>query len=449
MSKSTDVIVLAAGRGQRLRANSPKPLAILAGQPLIAHVLAAAAKIKPRRIVAVVPPNAYALRKTAAAAYPEIQFAVQESPRGTANAALQGARKLDNSGTALVLCADAPLLSAATLQKLRRAAKQHPALLCFHTPNPRGYGRIVRRNGKTAEIVEEKHANARQKQIQEVFAGALAADNAWLKSALPKLRPQKSGGETYLTEIAALAMQQNSPATTVAAAKDEAAGINTPAELAEAENALRKRRAQQLADRGAQIADHMRLDVRGDVRCGQGAEIDVNVILSGSVVLGRGCKIGANCVIADSVLGADTHILPFCHIEGANIGARCAVGPFARIRPQTAVKQESRIGNFVEVKNSALGAKVKAGHLAYLGDAEIGKGVNIGAGAITCNYDGKTKHKTRIGEGAFIGSGVQLVAPVKVGRGAYVAAGTALAKDAPPDMLTLARPKQTSRRKKK
>ena len=450
MPKPVDIIVFAAGGGRRLRAGMPKPLAVLAGRPLIAHVLAAAAKIAPRRIIVVVPPGAPELRDAARRAFAKVEFAVQKEPRGTADAARQGAALLGEDGVIITACADAPLVQAATLQKMRRAAAGGAlAFMCFRTENPRGYGRIVRSGGEIVEIVEEKDADAARRKIGEVFGGALAAEAARLKPLLSKLRAGHAAGELYLTQIAEIARRQNIPAKAVFTEKEESLGVNTPGELAAAAAAMRRRRAEELMARGVRIADPLRLDVRGEVRAGRDVEIDVNVILSGEVALGRGCQIGANCIIGDCEIGAGAQIAPFCHLHGAKIGARCAVGPFARIRPQTRLKTGARIGNFVEIKNTEIGAAAKAAHLAYLGDAEVGDGANIGAGVITCNYDGKKKHRTIIGAGAFIGSDVQLIAPVRVGRGAYIAAGTTLAKDAPADKLTWSRVAQTSRGKKR
>ncbi|MBE8158749.1 MAG: NTP transferase domain-containing protein, partial [Betaproteobacteria bacterium] len=297
MPKPADVIVLAAGRGRRLRAATPKPLLMLAEKPLLAHVLAAAVKLAPRRIVVVVPPDSSdsaALRAVARSVYPKTEFAVQPSPRGTADAARCGAQLLGGGGIAFVLCADAPLIAAATLQKMRRsAAAGAPALMCFVAKNPSGYGRIVRGGGIVSEIVEEKDTDVRQRKICEVFAGALAADAAWLKSALPKLRADNAAGELYLTGLVALARRQNIPARAVFADAEETLGVNTPSELAAAAAVLRRRRAEMLMARGARIADPLRLDVRGEVRAGRDVEIDVNVILSGLVVLGKGSSIGA------------------------------------------------------------------------------------------------------------------------------------------------------------
>lgn len=446
MEASADIVVLAAGRGSRMRSAMRKPLLHLAGEPLLAHVLSVAKQIRPRRIIVVVPPDSEEERATAAKAFPAAEFAVQPAPRGTADAAARAAAMLRGPGIALVLCADAPLLSAISLRKMRRIAESgRLALLTFEASSPQGYGRVARdKTGAVSAIVEERDANAAQKKIQEAFAGALAAPAEWLRRSLGKIRTGKASGEKYLTALAEIALREGSPAAAVRAPEAEAAGVNTPAQLAEAEHALRLRRAAELMARGVSIADPARADFRGTVRAAAGARIDVNVILHDSS-LGAGCEIGAHSVLIDCKVGPRTRVLPFCHLEGASIGADCSIGPFARIRPGSSIGREARVGNFVEVKNSALEAGAKAGHLAYLGDARVGAAANIGAGAITCNYDGRKKHRTVIGAGAFVGSGAQLIAPVKVGRGAYVAAGTALSRNAPAEHLAIARAPQTVR----
>ena len=462
MGDAFDVVVMAAGRGRRLRADVLKPMLSLAGEPLIAHVLAAVAPLSPRRMLAVIPPRADELQIAAREACPTVQFAEQPTPKGTAEAALRGLVALEalqkkdggGNGMVLIVCADSPLLQTAALRTMRRRAKNSSlSLLCFRAANPRGYGRIVRGDdGKVAAIVEEKEADATQREIDEVFAGALVAPRKWLTASLKKIVAggkglpfRKRGGEYYLTWLAEIARREEMAVATVSAAEEEAAGINTMADLAAAEGVLRRRRAEELMRRGAQIADPMRLDIRGQVRGGRGAVIDVGVILAGRVSLGRGAKIGAHSVVCDSAIGAEAEILPFCHLQGATVGTRCQIGPFARLRPGANIGKETRVGNFVEIKNSVLGAKVRANHLAYLGDADIGAGANIGAGVITCNYDGRRKRRSQVGAGAFVGSDSQLIAPVKVGAGAYVAAGTTVAKDAPARHLTMARTPQSSR----
>ena len=447
MQTPVDVVVLAAGRGSRLRTDMPKPLLPLAGEPLIAHVLAAAEKLRPRNMVVVVPSGDEAVRNAAREySVRNIAFAVQLKPNGTADAARCGAEKVAADGIVLILCADAPLISVESLRRLKNAAKTRPALLSFYAENPAGYGRIVRNQKIVAAIVEEKDARGDVCAIREVFAGAIAAPAKWCRQNLARIRASR-GGEMYLTDLAALAFAQNNAACTVPVAAAEAAGINTFSELARAENEIRRRRTAALMAQGVRVADPARTDLRGNVRAGRDSEIDINTVLQ-NVVLARGVKIGAHCVITDCRIGADARIEPFCHLHGATIGARCTVGPFARIRPQTQMQTGAHVGNFVELKNARLGAGVKAGHLAYLGDAEIGANANIGAGVISCNYDGRRKHKTVIGADSFVGSDTQLIAPVRVGRGAYIAAGTTLTKDAPPDALTWSRIPQTSRKKR-
>lgn len=450
MQKPLDIVVLAAGRGSRLGADTPKPLMPLAEAPLLVHVLAGLDKLQPRRVVIVLPPACPQLRETAVAACPQATCVIQQRPRGTADAARCGVQKLAKNGAVLILCADTPLLAAAALRAMKKqAASGVLTLLCFQASKPQGYGRIVREGKKIVAIVEEKDAAGSQRQISEVFAGALAAPSAWLATALGKTRTRNASGEFYLTDLAALAHRENMPVAAVQTDEETAAGVNTMADLAAAETVLRRRRTAALMARGVRITDPARVDVRGRVRVGRNVEIDVNVILNGEVKLGRGCRIGAHCVISDCVLGEDVRVEAFCHLYGATIGARCVVGPFARLRPRTTLAAAARVGNFVEIKNSDLGAGVKAAHLSYLGDATVGRGANIGAGVITCNYDGKRKSRSIIGADAFIGSDVQLVAPVRVGRGAYIAAGTTLYKDAPAGQLTLSRTPQASHQRKK
>ena len=448
MAKPLDIIILAAGRGSRLRAETPKPLLPLAGEPLLAHVLSAAAALRPRRIVIVVSADSQAVQETAREKFAKVEFAVQKTPRGTGDAARCGAAVLNDNGTALILCADAPLLEKSVLRKLANAAAKTPALLTFIAKNPRGYGRVLRENKHITAVVEDKDASAKQKQIDEVFAGALAAPCNWLKRAVRRLRANNKAGELYLTELAELANRDKLPAAAITAEETEATGINTLQDLAIAEAYLRQRRAAALMTQGVGIVDPARIDLRGHVRAGRGTMLDVNVVLE-NTTLARNVAVGAHCVITDCAIGEGARILPFCHLEGAKIGAECVIGPYARVRAPTTIGKGARIGNFVELKNANIGAGTKAGHLSYLGDVNTGEHANIGAGVITCNYDGRKKHKTDIGAEAFIGSDSQLIAPVRVGQGAYIAAGTTLTKDAPPGELTWSRTLQTSRRRRK
>lgn len=467
-----------------MRGDVPKPLLLLAGEPLIVHVLRAAMQLRPRKVAVVVAPwSQDQIRKVASECCPRAEFVLQKEPLGTADAAKRGMSVLADNGVVMIMCADAPLLSGNSLRRLSSAAHRRLALLTFPAHDPAGYGRIARaeelqppmksnrantaRNagaknatqnqtgGVITAIVEDKHARGKLQNINEVFSGALAAPSLWLKQNLKRIRPanhhksaaKNKTGEYYLTGLAQFAFAQGKPAASVSTSEAEAAGINTPAELASAESEMRRRRTCELLANGVRIVDPARVDVRGKVRVARGAAVDVNVVLDNTTVA-AGAVIGANCVLIDCKIGTDVKVEPFCHLQGATIGARATIGPFARIRPQTDIRNDAKVGNFVEVKNARLGANAKAGHLAYLGDAEVGANVNIGAGVITCNYDGKNKHKTVIGADAFIGSDTQLIAPVKVGRGAYVAAGTTLTKDAPARKLTWSRAPQSSRRRK-
>lgn len=447
MAKPLDIIILAAGRGSRLCAEIPKPLLPLAGEPLLAHVLSTASALRPRRIVIVVSADSEAVRETAQTNFAKVEFVVQKTPKGTGDAARCGSALLEDDGTALILCADAPLLEKSILRKLANAATKTPAFLTFIAKKPHGYGRILREKKQIIAVIEDKDASAQQRQIDEVFAGALAAPSNWFKRAVQCLSSNNKAGEFYLTELAELAKQDKVSATAVIAEETEAAGINTLQDLAVAESYLRQRRAAALMAQGVNIIDPARIDLRGQIRAEHGATVDVNVVLE-NTTLARDVVIGAHCVITDCMIGEGSQILPFCHLHGAKIDAECVVGPYARVRASTTIGKGARIGNFVELKNANIGAGAKAGHLSYLGDVNVGEHANIGAGVITCNYDGKQKHKTDIGADAFIGSDSQLVAPVRIGRGAYIAAGTTLTKDAPPGELTWSRTMQTSRRRR-
>ncbi len=456
MKAEVDVIILAAGRGSRMRAAAPKPLLPLSGRALVHYVLDAVAAIRPRRVVMVIPSarqspdDANALRAVKHHKLPRIVFAEQPNPRGTADAAQCGLGALPNAkgGAAMIICADSPLITAPTLRKLSAAANKNMlALLSANTSQPKGYGRIVRDdNNRVRAIVEEKDADAKTRAIGEIYGGALAAPLSWLKIQVPKTDARNKARERYLTDLAKAAAESGFAVKCITGEAEEAFGINTPADLAKAEALMRGRRAEVLMRRGVRLADPSRLDIRGEVRGGAGAFVDANVLFSGRVFIGRDCVIGANCVISDCKIGDNARIEPFCHLHSAVIGRGCVVGPFARLRPQTTMAEGANVGSFVEVKNSTLRANAKAGHLAYIGDAIVGKNANIGAGAITCNYDGSQKHQTIIGDGAFVGSGVELIAPVNIGKGAYIAAGSTITRDAKAGALTVARCRQKTRR---
>ena len=455
------IVILAAGRGRRLRSARPKPLAQLAGRAIVLRVADAVRPLKPNTLAVVVAPDdpetpAILLADHAdpsrpgrsSGPLPVPVFPVQKNPNGTGHAAAQALPHLPDSGAVLILCADAPLLQTGPLRKLVRDP-QALSLLVFRPPDPAGYGRVVRDpQGGVADIAEERDANPQVRKIPEAFAGALCAPAAWLKKILPRIRPQRPGGEIYLTRLPALARADGVPVATVRCGADDALGVNSPADLARAEAALRRREAEKLLARGAQLADPLRLDIRGTVRPAPGVFVDANVLFIGKVTLGENARVGANCVLENCAVGKNAVVHPFSHLSGARVGAGCEVGPFARLRPGAVLGDGAKIGNFVEVKNASIGRGAKAGHLSYLGDAEVGAAANIGAGAVTCNFDGRKKSRTRIGRGAFIGSGTQLIAPVEVGAGAYVAAGSAVTRNVSPGALAFARARQTEKRRK-
>ena len=447
---SVSVVILAAGEGRRLRSSRPKPLAELAGKPLILRVLDAVRPLKPKKIAVVVGPRdsqiPALLRQHEASPAPV--FPVQKNPRGTGHAAAQALSHLPNSGAVLILCADSPLLQSAHLRKLIRNPRA-VSLLVFRPQNPHGYGRILRgAQNKIVAVAEQRDASAQDKKIPEVFSGALCAPAAWLKKNLPKIRPAKNSGEIYLTRLPELAVRDGLPITSVQCPPEDALGVNAPADLALAENVLRKRESEKLLARGVQLADPMRVDIRGTVRAAKDAFVDANVLFVGEVALGENCRIGPNCILENCILGKNAVVHPFCHLREVKVGDNCEVGPFARLRPGATLAAGAKIGNFVEIKNSQVGEEVKVGHLSYLGDAEVGARANIGAGTITCNYDGRKKSRTRIGAGAFVGSGTQLIAPVEVGAESYVAAGSAITRNVSPGALAFARARQTEKKRK-
>ena len=422
-----NVVILAAGQGKRMRSAQPKVLHPIAGRPMLAHVLDTARTLGAGRLCVVYGHGGEAVREALPAA--DIAWARQEPQLGTGHAVLQALPHLDPVAPTLVLYGDVPLIRAETLARLLAlAGNDSLALLTAYQGDPTGYGRIVREDGRIVRIVEEKDANAAERAITEVNTGILAAPTAALQRWLPRLGNCNAQGEYYLTDIVALAVAEKLP---VVACQPvhlwEVDGVNSKAQLAALERIHQRNIAEALMEQGVTLADPARIDVRGELCCGRDVFIDVNCVFEGKVVLGDGARINANCVLQDAVVGAGS-----------------VVGPFARLRPGTDLAEDVHIGNFVEVKNSRIAAHSKANHLAYLGDATVGSRVNVGAGTITCNYDGANKHRTIIEDDAFIGSDTQLVAPVTVGRGATLGAGTTLTKDAPPDQLTVSRAKQVS-----
>ena len=425
-----------------MRSALPKVLQPLAGQPLLAHAIAAAEGLEPHSICVVYGHGGEQVQEYFAGG--DLQWALQEPQLGTGHAVQQAMPHLNADDVAVIMYGDVPLVRTETVANLASAANDGPAVLTVIEDNPSGYGRIIRDPaGAIVAIVEEKDATEDQRRIDEVNTGLLACPVKQLGPWLDALKSDNAQGEYYLTDIVATAVADGVKVTAVMAdSATEVMGINDKQQLAVAERAYQARMAGQLMQNGVTLIDPARVDVRGMLKCGTDVSIDINTVFAGEVVLGNHVSIGPNCVISDCVIGDGSVIEANSVLQSAQVGENCNVGPFARLRPDAELLDESRVGNFVEVKNTTLGKGSKANHLTYLGDAEIGSGVNVGCGTITCNYDGAYKHKTIIGDNAFIGSGVELVAPVTVGAGATVGAGSTIGKDAPADELTLERARQ-------
>jgi len=440
-----NIVILAAGPGKRMHSSTPKVLHRLAGRALLEYVLDTAKQLSPK-VVCVVYGHGGELVRRAVEENGAV-WVMQEPQLGTGHAVMQAAPHLDERWPTLVLYGDVPLIRAETLRHLVEATGKGLGLLTATLDDPAGYGRILRNGKKVVGVVEEKDANARQRALREINTGIVVAPTRKLKAWLAKLQNNNAQKEYYLTDIVALATKERVPVTAVQAdAAWETLGANSRGQLAELERIYQRKLATSLMEQGVALADPSRCDVRGKLVCGRDVAIDVNCVLEGEVKLGDGASVGANCVLRDVTVGAGTRIEPFCHLEDADIGADCRIGPYARIRPgtRTRLAEGVHIGNFVEVKASSIGAGSKANHLTYIGDSEVGRNVNVGAGTIVCNYDGANKHRTVIEDDVFIGSDTQLVAPVRVGRGATLGAGTTLTKDAPAGELTLSRVKQVS-----
>lgn len=432
------VIILAAGQGLRMRSSLPKVLHPIGGIPMVAHVIQAVRDLKPQKIVIVYGHKGEQL-KEALAQQSDITFAEQKTQQGTGHAVLQ-ALPFVASEKVLILCGDAPLVKPESLQAFIQTVEAKNAQLGFVTANaypPTGFGRIVRdKNGRMLRIVEEKEATSEEKKITEINTGIFWVATQKLNEWLPRLTADNAQKEYYLTDIVSLALQENADiATMLLSSSTEALGINDKQQLATMERIFQASRAEELMQQGVTLLDPARLDVRGSVNVGIDISIDVNVILQGNVTLEDGVKIGPNVVIKNSILQKGSEILANSVIDGATIGPHTVVGPFARVRPDTVTGEDVKIGNFVETKNAKIGNGTKINHLSYIGDAIIGQKVNIGAGTITCNYDGKQKHQTVIEDNVFIGSDTQLIAPVTIGRGTTIGAGTTVVKDVPANHL--------------
>jgi bifunctional UDP-N-acetylglucosamine pyrophosphorylase/glucosamine-1-phosphate N-acetyltransferase len=448
---AVDVVIMAAGKGTRMKSQLPKVLHRLAGRALLRHVVDTAADLAARRVVVITGHGAGQVEAALATMPGDIQCVRQEPQLGTGHAVQQAVPALPDDGVVVVLSGDVPLTRADTLRALIAACGGTKlALLTIEFADPTGYGRIERTGGGAVQaIVEHKDASSEQRDIKEIYSGIMAVPARLLKPWLAKLDNKNAQGEYYLTDVVKFAVAQGVPV--VAHKIDDAlqvAGINSPLQLAELERAHQQRQARALLEQGVRLADPARFDLRGELLCGQDVEIDVNCIFSGRVELGAGVTIGANCVISNARIAAGAVIQPFTHIEGeklgVEVGVEARVGPFARLRPGTRLGAEVHIGNFVEIKNATLAAGAKANHLAYVGDAALGERVNYGAGSITANYDGVNKHRTVIEADVQIGSNCVLIAPVTIGAGGTVGGGSTITKDTAPGVLTVARAKQVS-----
>jgi len=443
-----DIVILAAGRGTRMNSNIPKVLHQIGGDSMLGHVLNAALKLESENIHIVVGYAAEQIKQEFST-NKELQWALQEQQLGTGHAVMQAIPRIDITETdkcVLVLYGDVPLTNSSTLNKLVQQANENTlCLLTLVTENPKGLGRIVRDDtGDITAIVEEKDANDEQKKINEINTGIMVIPATKLNTWLNCLGNDNAQGEYYLTDVVAMAAADDECAISAMVIDDESEvqGVNDKAQLAGLERQFQMNNAEQLLKAGVLLRDPSRVDIRGEIETGSDVEIDINAIFEGHVTLGNGVKIGANVIIKDSKLADNVTILPGTNIDGAEIGEGASVGPYARIRPGTILKENTKIGNFVETKNAIIGKGSKASHLAYIGDAVLGENVNIGAGTIFCNYDGVNKHKTTIGDNVFVGSNSVLVAPVTLANNTFVAAGSSINSDVPADSLAIARGKQ-------
>lgn len=446
------VVILAAGKGSRMKSNLPKVMHEVGNKPMLAHVIDTATELNPAKISVVVGHGSEIVESFVAKNYEQevVRCVQQKEQLGTGHAVMQAADSISPQEKVLVLYGDVPLIQSNTLETLVNTVSSEDAdkaplgLLTVCLSNPTGYGRILRNEqNQVIGIVEKKDANPEQLNIQEVNTGFMAIPGDFLIEALPKLSNENAQGEFYLTDLVALAEQGGVPILTEnPVTATEVEGVNNKLQLANLERCYQRQLAQDLMVAGATLIDPERIDIRGSVQVGMDVFIDANVIFVGDVILQDGVSIGANCIITDSTIGAGSNIQPFTVIEDSVVGSQCNIGPYARLRPNTELKDQAKIGSFVETKKSVVGKGSKVNHLSYVGDAEIGEGVNVGAGTITCNYDGANKYKTVLEDGVFIGSNTALVAPLTVGSGATVGAGSVITKNVENDKLAIARAKQ-------
>jgi bifunctional UDP-N-acetylglucosamine pyrophosphorylase / glucosamine-1-phosphate N-acetyltransferase len=439
------IVILAAGQGKRMKSDLPKVLQPLAGRPLLSHVLDAAKGLRADAIHVVYGHGGERVQQ--ALASEPVNWILQAEQLGTGHAVAQAMPAIASDHNVLILYGDVPLVQGATIERLAmQASAQSIGVLTVVLADPSGYGRVVRDGaGNVVRIVEQKDANTKERAITEINTGLMSAPAGALRRWLTALRNDNAQGEYYLTDIIVAAVREGLRVNAVIAPTEtEVLGVNDKVQLAQLEAALRAEKAKRLMLDGVTLADPLRVDVRGEVVAGRDVFIDVNVVMVGKVVLGDRVRIGPNCYLRDCRIDEDTELHPNCVIDRSTIGPRNSIGPFARLRPESVLHEDVHIGNFVEVKKSEIGAGSKANHLTYLGDATIGRKVNVGAGTVTVNYDGANKWRTEIGDGAFVGSGSMLVAPVKIGANANTGAGSTITKDAPAGKLTLGRARQVT-----
>ena len=437
-------IILAAGKGTRMNTNLPKVMQPLGGHTLISHVIKTA-KTNSKDVTVVVGHQKELLREHIASIDPNIQTVDQNEQLGTAHAVKTAAHLIKDDEKALVLYGDVPLISNATIEALISSG-QECTLLSMMLNDPTGYGRIITNEENLAlRIIEQKDASSEEQKIQEVFTGILLIDASLLKPALDEINNQNAANEYYLTDLVEILSAKGVKINCIQANPAEVVGANNKHELHELESILRKMSAEKLLEQGITLLDAARIDVRGEVEAGKDCSVDVNVIFEGKVTLGDNVTIKSNVVLQDVSIGDNSIIDSFSHLSSATVGSNCNIGPYARLREGSEIGNNAKVGNFVETKKTKLGDGAKASHLAYLGDADIGNRTNIGAGTITCNYDGSNKHQTTIGEESFIGTNSSLVAPVEIGKGAYVGAGSVITKDVPDEALAVARGKQVTK----
>ena len=439
-----NVVILAAGQGKRMHSVLPKVLQPLAGKPMIEHVLGTVSELEDIAKTIVVVGHQAEQVQAHLQEKADVAFALQQPQLGTGHALQQALPQLDeNAELTLVLLGDVPLIRPQTIERLKAIAGDGMAILTTVMRNPTGYGRILRQKGRIVAIVEQKDATEGQKQIREVNTGIMLLPTARLSGWLSELKASNAQGEYYLTDVIGLAVRDGVRINSARPRRSfEVEGVNSKTQLARLEGIWQDHQAEMLTEQGVTVLDPSRLDIRGNLTCGQDVSIDVGCVFEGDVSLGDGVKVGPYCVIRNAQIAAGTQIEAFTHIDGAKVGSAAKIGPFSRLRPATEIADEVHIGNFVEIKKSIIGRSSKVNHLSYIGDTDMGARVNIGAGTITCNYDGVNKFRTVIEDDAFIGSDTQLVAPVTVGAGATLGAGTTLTHNAPAGELTISRAKQ-------